>query len=459
MPVGELAGPVRAELEAIVGTSQVLRGADVTAGYATDWTGRFVGSTPAVVRPADTAEVARVLRILHAAGVPVVPQGGNTGMVGGSVPLAGEVVLSLRRLDRIWPVDRLAAQVTAGAGVVLADLHRAASQAGLEFGVDLGARDSCTVGGMVATNAGGLHVIRHGSMREQVVGVEAVLADGTVVSHLAGLLKDNTGYDLARLLTGSEGTLAVVTAARLRLRPALPHRVVALCGCRTAAAVVAAAARVRDRLPAITAMEMVLGPTVDLVSAHLGRRPPVDGDSLLLLEVRAAGDPTQEMADAVDDLDDLVTGVAVAVDDRGAADLFAFRERVTEAVNVGVPPHKLDVTLPADQLAAFAAEVPDVVSAVAPGALTYLFGHVGDGNVHVNLKPGADGAELPEEVDGAVFELVGRMGGSISAEHGIGTAKKEWLHLSRSQAEIDVFRRIKSALDPSGILNPAVLLP
>jgi len=457
--VAELAGDVRAELEAIVGPSHVLSGADVTAGYATDWTGRFVGWTPAVVRPADTAEVAAVLEVLLAAGVAVVPQGGNTGMVGGSVPLAGEVVLSLRRLDRIWPVDRLAAQVTAGAGVVLADLHSAADQAGLEFGVDLGARDSCTVGGMVATNAGGLHVIRHGPMREQVVGVEAVLADGTVVSHLAGLLKDNTGYDLPRLLTGSEGTLAVITAARLRLRPALTHRVVALCGCPTARSVVAAAARVRDRLPDITAMEMVLGPTVDLVSDHLGRRPPVDGDSLLLLEVRSASDPTAAMAETVEGLDDLVTDVAVATDDRGAADLFAFRERITEAVNVGVPPHKLDVTLPADQLAAFAAEVPAVVSAVSPGARTYLFGHVGDGNVHVNLKPAAEGPELPDAVDGAVFELVGRMGGSISAEHGIGTAKKEWLHLSRSPEEIAVFRRIKSALDPTGLLNPAVLLP
>jgi FAD/FMN-containing dehydrogenase len=457
-PTG-LSEGLQAELEAVVGPAHVLTQPDVTASYAVDWTGRFVGSTPAVVRPADTAEVAGVLRVLAAAGVAVVPQGGNTGMVGGSVPLGGEVVLSLRRLDRIEPVDRLAAQVTAGAGAVLADLQRAAAAAGLEFGVDLGARDSCTVGGMVATNAGGLHVIRYGSMREQVVGIEAVLADGTVVSHLGGLLKDNTGYDLPRLLTGSEGTLAVVTRVRLRLRPALAHRVVAMCGCPSAAALVEAAARVRDGLPDITAMEMVLGHTVDLVSAYIGRRPPVDGDSLLLLEVRAAVDPTGAMANAVDGLADLVGGVAVATDDRGAADLFAFRERVTEAVNVGPPPHKLDVTLPATALADFAAAVPGVVDAVSPGALTYLFGHVGDGNVHVNVKPPPGGADLPDAVDAAVFELVGRMEGSISAEHGIGTAKKEWLHLSRSYDEIEVFRRIKGALDPTGILNPAVLLP
>ena len=200
----------------MVGGAHVLTG-EATAGYVVDWTGRFRGHAPAVLRPADTAEVAAVLGLCREAGVPVVPQGGNTGLVGGGVPLHGEVVLSLARLDRLGPVDIGAAQVTAGAGV---SLQRVAdADPGLDLGVLIASRDSATVGGAVATNAGGLRVLRYGPMRAQVRGVEAVLADGTVVSHLAGLVKDNTGYDYAGLLAGSEGTLAVVTAARIQLVP------------------------------------------------------------------------------------------------------------------------------------------------------------------------------------------------------------------------------------------------
>jgi FAD/FMN-containing dehydrogenase len=448
-----------ARLAGIVGPEHVLVDADVTAGYATDWTGRYVGSTPAVVRPGSTAEVAAIVAAARAAGVPLVPQGGNTGLVGGSVPLAGEMVLSLRRLSEIGSVDHLASQVTCGAGVVLADLHAAAAAAGLTFGVDLGARGSCTIGGMIATNAGGIHVIAHGSMRDQVVGVEAVMADGTVIEHLAGLMKDNTGYDLPRLLTGSEGTLGIITRARLRLRPSPTHRLVAMCACPGPEALVEAAAVYRDRVSGLTAMEMVLGPTIHLVSDHLGRRPPVEGPALLLVEAKGMRDPTDEVAAATDAAGACVLDVAVALDERGAADLFAFRERVTEAVNVGPPPHKLDVTLPAAELAAFPAAVTALVGRVAPGVAVHLFGHVGDGNVHVNLKPPPGEATLSDDVDAAVFELVSSLGGSISAEHGIGTAKKAWLHLNRSPAEIAVFRSIKHALDPEAILNPNVLLP
>src|ERR687885_1679537 len=215
-------------LAEVVGPRHVLTDPDLTAGYAVDWTGRFRGRAPAVVRPADTTEVAGVLALLAGAGRPVVPQGGNTGLVGGSVPLHGEIVLSLRRLDGIGPVEVLAGQVTAGAGATLAAVEAAARPHGLTFGVDLAARDSATIGGMVATNAGGLRMLRYGNMRAQVMGVEAVLPDGRVLSHLAGLAKDNTGYDLAGVLTGSEGTLGVITRVRLRLVPRLAARTVGL---------------------------------------------------------------------------------------------------------------------------------------------------------------------------------------------------------------------------------------
>ncbi|HEY3144636.1 MAG TPA: FAD-binding oxidoreductase, partial [Acidimicrobiales bacterium] len=235
---GGVAAFVRDAAE-IVGASQVLTDPDRTASYAVDWTRRFVGAADTVVvRPGGVAEVAALVRAARSHGVALVPQGGNTGLVGGGVPLAGEVVVSLRRLDRLEPVDPLARQVTAGAGVTLATLQAAAHAVGLDFGVDLAARESATIGGMVATNAGGLHVLRYGAMRAQVLGVEAVLGTGAVVSRLAGLVKDNTGYDLAQLLCGSEGTLGIVTAARLRL-VAPPRAVVtALVAARDVAAVV-----------------------------------------------------------------------------------------------------------------------------------------------------------------------------------------------------------------------------
>ncbi|HLH27885.1 MAG TPA: FAD-binding oxidoreductase, partial [Acidimicrobiales bacterium] len=231
---------------------------EVCAAFARDWTGRFCGTTPAVVRPRSTAEVAGVLEVCRDTGVPLVPQGGNTGLVGGGVPLGGEVVLSLRRLDRLDEVDRLAGQVTAGAGVTVGRLHDAAGAAGWGYGVDLSSRDSATVGGTIATNAGGIHMVRHGGTRAQVLGVEAVLGTGSVVSHLGGLVKDNTGYDLPGLMCGSEGTLGVVTAARLRLVPALSARTAAIAAFGSVEAAVGAAAELRRSLPTLEACELFL---------------------------------------------------------------------------------------------------------------------------------------------------------------------------------------------------------
>ena len=203
----------------VVGSNHALETDDMMAAYTTDWTGRFQGQSPLVLRPANTSEVSAIVRIAHEADIPLVPQGGNTGLVGGSVPLRGEVVISIARLNQIAPVDVLAQQLTVGAGATLSKVQKHASNVGLEVGVDLAARDSCTIGGMIATNAGGINVIRYGSMRDQLLGVEAVLADGSVISHLEGLEKDNTGYNLPGLLAGSEGTLAILTQARIRLHP------------------------------------------------------------------------------------------------------------------------------------------------------------------------------------------------------------------------------------------------
>jgi FAD/FMN-containing dehydrogenase len=444
-----------ADLRRIVGAEHVLEG-DLTSGYAVDWTGRFRGRTPAVLRPGSTAEVAAVVAACAEAGVAVVPQGGNTGMVGGGVPLDDEVVVSLRRLQAVGPIDVPAAQVTAGAGVTLAVLHEAAGRAGMRYAVDLGARDTATVGGTVATNAGGIHVLRFGPTRAQLRGVEAVLADGSVVSHLGGLLKDNTGYDLAGLLCGSEGTLGIVTAARLRLLPAPAHTVVALVGFASFAEAVETAIVLRTEVESLEAVEGWFAAGQHLVQEQLGLPPPFPEPAAAYLLVEAAGraDPSAQLATALDRSP--AVQVAVATDPARRASLWRHRERHTEAIgHLGVP-HKLDVTVPPGLLVRFAEEVCPAVADLAPDARCWLFGHVLDGNLHVNVTGVAPDDDRVDEV---VLRLVADLGGSISAEHGIGRAKRGFLHLARSEAEIAAFRAIKSALDPRGILNPGVLVP
>jgi FAD/FMN-containing dehydrogenase len=444
------------QLREIVGP-HVLVDPDVVASYTTDWTGRFVGHSPAVVRPGSTEEVAGVVRVCREAGAALVPQGGNTGLVGGGVPLEGEVVLGLARLGGVEPVDELAGQVTAGAGATVASLHRAAANAGWSYGVDLGSRDSATVGGTVATNAGGVHVLRHGDTRAQVLGLEAVLGTGDVVSHLGGLVKDNTGYHWPGLLTGSEGTLAVITAARLRLVPTAPWRTTAILAFAAVADALEAAALVRRSLPSLDACELFFEEGVRLVVSITGLPPLFAGPHpvCLLLEAADRTDPTGALAEVTASLPHVLDTV-VATEPGPRAALWRYREGHTEAVNTLGAPHKLDVTLPQRSLSDFIGQVREAVTAVDPEAEVWLFGHVGDGNIHVNVTGVAPD---DERVDDAVFRLVAASGGSISAEHGIGTAKKRWLELMRTPAELDAFRAIKRALDPDGILNPNVLLP
>ncbi len=450
-----LPGPTLARLEEVVGP-HVVTDPEVVAGSTTDWTGRFVGHSPAVVRPGSTAEVAGVVTVCRELGLALVPQGGNTGLVGGGIPLQGEVVLSLARLTEREEVDDRAGQITVEAGVTLAGLRDAATAAGWAYGVDIASRDSATVGGTVATNAGGLHVIRYGDTRAQLTGLEAVLGTGAILSHLAGLAKDNTGYHWPGLVCGSEGTLAVVTRARVRLVPPLAFRTVALLAFATVPDAVAAAGSFRRSLPSLEACELFLASGVALVDSVTGRRPPFGEPHpvYLLVEVADRADPTDALAEAVGSVEH-VSDVAVATDPARRAELWHHRESHTVAINTLGSPHKLDVTLPPATLAEFIERVADVVSAVEAGARTWLFGHVGDGNIHVNVTGLAPD---DERVDDAVFRLVAELGGSISAEHGIGTAKRRWLHLSRSPEERAAFRSIKGALDPDGILNPGVLL-
>ena len=434
-------------LAAIVGKPHVLTG-DATAGFAVDWTGRFQGHTPAVVRPGDTAEVAAVLALCTDAGLPVVPQGGNTGLVGGGVPRHGEVVLSLTRLNQMEPVDHEAAQVTAGAGVTLQQV--ADADPDLDLGILIASRGSATVGGAVATNAGGLRVLRFGPMRAQLRGIEAVLADGTVVSHLAGLVKDNTGYDYPSLLAGSEGTLAVVTQARLRLVPRLRDMVTALAGLSGLEELHALARQAVREVPGLVSAEFFTSTGLDILVAHAGLAPPlpVPAPAYLLLEASGPG-ALDHLADVIGDRQ---AAVGESAADRGR--LWSYRERHPEAAGFLGVPIKLDVSVPAAQWVRLASEAAAVITDVDPGAEVITFGHVADGNVHVNIVPAAPADGRHEN---AVFSLVASLGGSISAEHGIGALKAPWLPLSRTDAERALFARIRSAFDPSATLNPNVL--
>jgi FAD/FMN-containing dehydrogenase len=474
-----------ADLSAISGTEHVLTDPDVMAGYVTDWTRRYRGTASCVVLPDSAAQTARVLRCCAGHGVPVIPQGGNTSLVGGSVPApAGSghapVLLSTRRLTDLQPVDAAAGQVTAGAGVNISRLRAHAVAAGLAYGVDLASRDSATVGGTIATNAGGIRTIRYGPTRAQLLGVSAVLANGSVMTNLSGLAAGTTGYDLAQLLAGSEGTLAVITAARLRLWPAEPVVAVLLSGVGGITGAAELCGRLRAAVPGLRAAEYVDAAGLDLVCAVTGLPAPLPTAhrGYLLAEIGAV-EPGGTALDAKRlARADLPSDTAIAQDGRGQAALWAYRERLTEAIASRGVPHKIDVAVPAGALGAFRAELDQVV-AVAAGRLDGLrgaddagpagrgratggdlavivFGHIGVGNLHVNVL-GPDPADTA--VDAAVARLAAAHGGSAAAEHGVGRAKTGWLSWSRSPAEIAAMRAIKTALDPAGLLNPGVLLP
>jgi FAD/FMN-containing dehydrogenase len=444
-------------LTAAVGPEHVVTDRSMLTSYETDWTGRFSGRALAAVRPADTEQVAAVVTACADADVPLCVQGGNTGLVGGSVPIDGAVLLSLTRLDGIADLDVVSAQVTVGAGVTLARLQQHVRPLGFDFGVDFAARDSCTVGGMAATNAGGERVLRYGTMRAQVLGVEAVLADGTVVSRLAGLPKDNTGYDVVSLMVGAEGTLGVLTRLRLRLVPLLTGRAVALVAVDDTAAAVRLVRRARDELPSLEAAELFFADGLRLVRTHTGTTAPFAAEhpAYVLLECAGRDDPSDDLLATLESAEE-IRDATVASDPRGRHALWLYREAHTESINAEGVPVKLDVAVPLRSLADCVDRLPSVIAAACATARPILFGHVNEGNLHVNVLDARDDAEA---VTDAVLRLVASYDGSISAEHGVGRAKQAWLGLSRSAEEIAMMRTLKRALDPRGLLNPGVLLP
>jgi FAD/FMN-containing dehydrogenase len=455
-----------AALAAIVGVGHVLVDDDQRASYETDWTGRYSGRCTAVVRPASTTEVAHVVRHCNENDVAVVTQAGNTGLVGAGVPGPGRgqrrptIVLSMRRLDSISAPDTAAMQVTAAAGVTIADWQRAARACGLDTPVDFAARDSATIGGAIATNAGGSRVVRFGTMRQQVVGIEAVLADGTVVGSLAGLPKETVGLHWPSLLAGSEGTLAVITAARLRLVPHLEQVTTVLAAVDDVATARVLLADLRRELSSLDSIEVMWPHAVELVAAHLGTTAPVAvpaGGVALLVECADHVDPTADLYEVLE-AHGGVGATAVATGGPRRQELLAFRDRITEAIAAaasgsGTPTYKLDVAVPVASIE----PVLDAARMAAERQRARLipFGHLAEGNLHLNFLDAVE----PDVIADAVLAVVADLGGTISAEHGVGVAKTRWLHLVRSDADLAAQRSVRRALDPSRILNPGVLEP
>ena len=460
LPGVDRAADVVAEL-ARIADCDVLVDDDVRRGYEVDWTGRYGAPALAVVRPATTEAVAEIVAVCRRSGVALVTQGGNTGLVGGSVPRADldpPVVLSMRAFDAIGDVDVEALQVTVGAGVTIARWRDVARDAGMDVGVDFAARESATIGGAIATNAGGSRVVRFGTMRSQIVGVEAVLGDGSVVGSLDGLPKETAGLHWPSLLCGSEGTLGVVTRARLRLVPHFAHTVTAVVSTASTAAALDLLRRLRSELTSLDAVEVVRPSAVELVTAHLGvespvAAPPAEG-SVLVIECADHVDPSPGLFEVLGDAEVLDT--AIATDGAPRRRLLDLRDRLTEAIaatstEIGVPTFKLDVAVPLahlDELLEIAQAAAD-----ADGCRLIAFGHLAEGNLHLNHL----GANEPDVIAERVLPEVARMGGTISAEHGIGIAKAPYLDLIRTPADLAAQRAVAAALDPDRIMNPGVL--
>ncbi|HDR9473591.1 FAD-linked oxidase [Burkholderia multivorans] len=454
---------LEAALVAELGDDCVTRAADIEPRYFTAYNERPGVRPRALVRPRSVDEVSRALALCARLAQPVVPQGGLTGLARGAVALGGEVVLSMERFAGIDALDAAAGTLTVRAGTPLQVVQEAADAAGFTFGVDLGARGSCQIGGMLATNAGGTRAIRYGTMREQVLGLEAVLADGTVVSSMNRMLKNNAGYDLKQLFIGSEGTLGVVTRAVLRMHPKLAAPATALCRVRDYDAVVALWNRMRT-LPKLVSFEAMWPAFYDYVARHTpGVAAPfaADGGFAVLIEC-ATSAPGRDaravletaLADAIDA--GLADDAVLATSERQARDLWTLREGL--AIDALPNLVNFDVSLPTGDLGAFAARCDAALRARWPDIVCLFFGHVGDGNVHIGVSLAATTDADADEIDRRVYAIVREMGGSVSAEHGIGVLKRDYLAHTRSDAEIALMRTLKAALDPCGILNPGKVL-
>jgi FAD/FMN-containing dehydrogenase len=460
-------------LRAAVGAAHVLTDGDLSA-WEVDWRRRFHGRALAVVRPGTTSEVAAVVAACRAAGASIVPQGGNTGLVGGSVPDASgrQVLLSLSRLKRIRAVDPANLTLTAEAGCVLQEVQATAAQHGLLFPLSLAAQGSCTIGGNLATNAGGTQVLRYGNARELCLGVEVVTAEGRVWDGLSGLRKDNTGYDLRDLLIGSEGTLGIITAATLKLYPRPAAVTTAMATLPSLQAAVDLLSLAHERLgPGLTGFEAMNTLSLDLVRKHFPavRQPLAPAPWTVLVE-QSDAESEAHAAAALEGLlaaaleRGLIDDAAVAASLEQAQSMWQIRESIPMAQNVEGQNIKHDIALPASAIVDFVAATDAALARAFPGVRLVDFGHLGDGNLHYNVQGPEDEPaseflrRCEHDIHAIVYDAVAARGGSLSAEHGIGTLKLEELALRKSPVALAMMRAVKQALDPDGVLNPGRVL-
>ena len=463
-------------LKAVVGEKGFTEDPGEIAPHLEEWRSKYHGRSSLMLKPASTAEISALLSICHETGTAIVPQGGNTGLVGGQIPFHGEVLLSLQRMKSVRAMDAPGMTMTVEAGLVLAEAQAAAAKAGLMFPLTLASEGSCTIGGNISTNAGGNHVLRYGMMRALVLGLEVVLADGRVLPMLKTLHKDNSGYDLKQIFIGSEGTLGVVTAATLRLFARPAQSVVAFVAAPSPAAALALLGHMQARTGGLlSAFELISRPAMDLLLRHIpGMRDPLDKPSpwYALIEVSGGGsagldDQVQAaLADAM--AQNFITDAVIAHSQAQAKAFWHLRESISESQKREGASIKHDISVPVAAIPAFIEKATTAVLAKFPGARPVTFGHLGDGNLHFNFNSppssseGGGGAQFLAEWDEmqlTVHDIVKEFSGSISAEHGIGTMKRDLLLRYKSTGELDAMRALKSAFDPKNILNPGKTVP
>ena len=457
------------QIRSIVGDAAVLTEPSDMASYLTDWRGNFTGRALAVVRPASTVEVAAVVKICAASATPIVPQGGNTGQVGGSVPDAGgrAIVLSLNRMNRIRAIDTDSDTLTAEAGVILQTLQTAADDANRLFPLSLGAEGSCTIGGNLSTNAGGTNVLRYGNARDLVLGLEVVTASGDIWDGLSVLRKDNTGYDLKNWFIGAEGTLGIITAASLKLYAKPQTRAVAMVAVESPATAVQLLNRIKrafaDRL---VGFEIISRACVDLVLRHIPntREPfttPQAWQVLIELNDSRANAPIGEWLEtelaAAFDAAEAVDAV-IATSEAQISELWRLREEISEAQRLEGKNVKHDISIPISKIPAFLDACDAALANAFPEISLICFGHLGDGNLHYNCGLPAQGLANAAEINKIVYAHVDQYGGSISAEHGIGQLKRDELPMHKSAVALDLMRAMKATLDPQNLMNPGKVL-
>ena len=451
-------------LAEIVGPDNLLTG-DAVHQRRVDWFTSAPCEAAAIVRPGNTEQLSRVMALCHAARQPVVTHGGLTGVVHGAVAAPSELAISLERMSAIEAIDPVGGTLTVQAGAPLQRVQEAAAEIGMQFPLDLGARGSCTIGGNIATNAGGIRVIRYGMMRQQVLGLEAVLADGRVLSSMNHMLKNNAGFDLKQLFIGSEGTLGIVTRAVLRLQPALPSEQCALVAVPSFAALTTLL-NLAPRRIGLSAFEALWSSHYRLMTEESGAHtPPLATDSPFYAILESQGMEAEHDAEQFQALleeafeAELITDAVLASSEAQRQAIWAIREDIEVLVRTLKPMFSFDVSLPIPAMEAYVEALEQRLAEAWPGvARLVTFGHLGDGNLHLMITVRDGGAESRRAVERLVYAPLAEIGGSISAEHGIGLEKRDYLSLSRSETEIATMRLLKQALDPHGLLNPGKVL-